>query len=140
MAAGIQLLALIIGVAGSFLPMFVSSLPVLAALVLESIALALLTVTAARGSFLYGAKRFGLTFVFSLLAAGLGAALYILTLTTKTIAFSHLLLDRLARSYSLLPLLIFLIIWLGAAAVVPFLAGLIGLIAGASARSRRKRK
>ncbi|HEY3993011.1 MAG TPA: tetratricopeptide repeat protein [Ktedonobacteraceae bacterium] len=136
--AGIQVIALIIGVGGSFLPMFVSSLPTLAALGLESIALALLTVTAARGSFLYGVKRFLLAVLFSLIAAGLGAGFYVLAI--KPTLSPPFLLDRLARSYSLLPLFIFLIIWLGAAAAVPLLAGLIGLIAGTSARSRRKKK
>ena len=138
MAAGVQILALIIGVAGSLLPLFVSSLPALASFALESIALALLTVNAARGSFLYGAKRFLLAFVFCLIAAGLDAALYISVV--KTTPLSHFLLDRLARSYSLLPLLALLIIWLGAATVVPLLAGFIGLIAGAATRSRRNSK
>ncbi len=138
LAAGIQLVALVIGVGGAFLPLFVSSLPALVSFVLESIALALLIVNAARGSFLYGAKRFFLTFAFCVIAAGLDAVLYFSAI--RTTPLSHLLLDRLARSYSLLPLLAFLIIWLGAAAITPLLAALIALIAGTAARARGRDK
>lgn len=135
-AAGIQLLALLIGVAGAFLPLFASALPILFSLGLESIALALLAVNAGRGSFLYGFKRFALTFVFSLIAAGLCSVMVLSMI--KTTPLSHFLFGLLTASYARLTPLAVLVIWLAAAALVPLLAGLGGLIAGLIVRKRRK--
>lgn len=136
LAAGIQLLALLVGVAGAFLPLFVSALPIIFSLGLDSITLALLAVNAGRGSFLYGFKRFALTFVFSLVAAGL-CAIIALSIV-KTTPLSHFLLGLLTASYARLTPLAVLVVWLAAAALVPLLAGLGGLIAGLIVRKRRK--
>ncbi|HLI70170.1 MAG TPA: hypothetical protein VKV19_10475 [Ktedonobacteraceae bacterium] len=135
LAAGIQLVALIAGVAGAFLPLLVPSAKVISIL-LESLALAVLVVNGWRGSYLYGVKRFLITLVFSLLTGGLFGGL-ILSLY-KTTPFSDFLVRHLSSSFSTLTPLTILTLWLAAAAALPLLSALIGLIAGIIARARRK--
>ncbi len=138
LAALIQIVAVIIGVAGALLQLFLPSLPTLLPVALESVALALLTVNAGRGSFLYGFKRLVLTFVTSLISAGLGALLYFSVI--RTTPLTHFLLKLLSNSYNLLQTLAILLLWLGAATLLPFLAALVGLIAGLARRGRGRRK
>ncbi|HEX7737039.1 MAG TPA: tetratricopeptide repeat protein [Ktedonobacteraceae bacterium] len=138
LAVGIQLLALIIGVAGAAAQLVVPSLPTLVPIALESLALALLAVNAGRGAFLYGFRRFGLTFVFTLISAGLAVGLYFSVV--RTTPMTHSLLNLLLKSYNLLQTLTILFFWLCAAALVPFLVGLIGLIAHFIRRASGRRK
>lgn len=138
LAAGLQLLALLIGLAGAFLPLFVPALPFPLALGLESIALALLVVIAGRGAFLYGIKRFLLIIPFSLVAGALAAAIALSV--NKTTPLTRFLDRLLAVSYAQLTPLAILIFWLVAAALVPLLAGLGGLIAGIIVRASRKKR
>ncbi len=137
LAAGIQVLALILGVAGSFLPLLASSLPSIVSMALESISLALLSVNAARGSFLYGFKSFLITILFSLIAAALATGLYFSVI--RTTPLTHFLLNRLSSSYLLLTPLTILVFWLAAAAATPLLAGLISLITRIIVHGSRKR-
>src|SRR5205807_755789 len=65
-----QLLGLIIGLAGAFILLLQPRLPIIIGLSLESIGLGLLCVNSWRGAYLYGAGRFLLTLLFSLLSLG----------------------------------------------------------------------
>jgi Flp pilus assembly protein TadD len=128
--AGIQVLALILGVIGASILIIQPHLPIIVAFLLESSALAVLCVIAARGSYLYGAMRLLFTFLISLLAAGILFGLYKFGSTwfiNKVIAFPPLIVPVL-----------FLGLWLVAAAVLPLLAALGGLISGIFAGVRRK--
>jgi hypothetical protein len=136
LAALVQVVALFLGIAGAFLPMFAPSLPKPVSIALDSIALSLLIINAGRGAFLYGIKRFALTFVLCLIAGGLAGL--IAFSVVKTTPLSHFLLDRLSASYFLLTPMTVLIFWLGAATILPLLTGLIALIAGISARARNQ--
>lgn len=138
LAAGIQFLALLIGVAGAFLPLLAPALPKIISLILESLALATLVVSAGRGSFLYGVKRFLLSAAFSLLAGGLLALVVVSLYKTISTPLTYFLLQRIAVSYALLTPLAILLLWLGAAAVLSLLTGLVGLLAGIIARKRAR--
>jgi len=129
-SAGIQILALIVGAIGASILIIRPQLPIIVAFLLESSALAVLCVNAARGTYLYGAARLLLTFVISLLAAGILGGLYkfgYTWLTHKVIAFPPLIVPTL-----------FLGFWLVAAAILPLLAALGGIIAGSAVGVRRK--
>jgi len=129
-SAGIQILALIVGAIGASILVIRPQLPIIVAFLLESSALAVLCVNAARGTYLYGAARLLLTFVISLLAAGILGGLYkfgYTWLTHKVIAFPPLIVPTL-----------FLGFWLVAAAILPLLAALGGIIAGSAVGVRRK--
>ncbi len=132
LSVGIQILALALGIAGASLELVMPSVPKLAAFILESVSMALLVVVAWRGSYLYGFKRFLMTFFFSAVAAGTLGALYVFK------PAYNFILHRLENSFALLTPLIFLILWLVAAAILPFLAALVGWIVGAIVRARRK--
>jgi tetratricopeptide (TPR) repeat protein len=129
-SATIQLLALIVGAIGASILIVRQQLPIIVAFLLESSALAVLCVTAARGAYLYGAKRLLLTFVISLLALGILGGLYRFGynwLTNKVIAFPPLIVPVL-----------FLGLWLAAAAVLPLLTALGGLVSRIIVRARRR--
>ena len=139
LAAGIQLLALILGVAGAFLPLLVPSMPQPVALALESVSLAVLTVNAWRGTYLYGFKRLLIPFVFTLLTAGLLAALTSGLLSTRlAIKPTYDFLVNHVTSFNLLTPMVIMILWMAAAALFPLLASLAGLLAGMIVRARRK--
>ena len=130
LSAGIQILALVAGAIGASLLVIHPQLPIIVAFLLESVALAVLCVNAARGAYLYGATRLLLTFLISLLPVGILGASYkfgYTWFTTKVIAFPPLIVPVL-----------FLGLWLAAAAVLPLLTALGGLIAGIAAGARRK--
>ncbi len=104
--------------------------PIIAGFVLESLGLSLLCTLAARGAFRYGALRFCFTILLCLASAGALAALYKLgynRLITKIIDFPPLIVPVL-----------FLIFWLIAAAVLPLLSALGGLLGGVLLGVRRK--
>jgi tetratricopeptide (TPR) repeat protein len=118
--AFIQIIALFVGAIGASILIVRPQLPIIIALLSESLALAILCVIAARGAYLYGIKRFLFTFVITLLALGILGGLYRFGynwFTNKVIAFPPLIVPVL-----------FLGLWLAAAAFLPLLAALGGLI------------
>ncbi|HYT36919.1 MAG TPA: hypothetical protein VEL49_07015, partial [Ktedonobacteraceae bacterium] len=127
----IQISALFVGATGASILIIRPHLPIIIAFLLESVALAILCVNAARGAYLYGAKRLLLTFVISLLALGILGGLYRFGYSwfvNKVIAFPPLIVPVL-----------FLGLWLAAAAVLPLLVALGGLIGRITIGRRRKR-
>jgi tetratricopeptide (TPR) repeat protein len=129
-SAAIQLFALVVGAIGASVLIVRPQLPIIIAFLLESSALAVLCVNAARGAYLYGAKRLLLTLVMSLLALGILGGLYRFDhswFTNKVIAFPPLIVPVL-----------FLGFWLAAAAILPLLAALGGLASRIIVRARRK--
>jgi tetratricopeptide (TPR) repeat protein len=127
----IQILALFVGAIGASILIVRPQLPIIIAFLLESLALAILCVTAARGAYLYGIKRFLFTFVITFLALGILGGLYRFGyhwFTNKVIAFPPLIVPVL-----------FLGFWLVAAAFLPLFAALGGLISGIIIGKRRKR-
>ena len=142
LAAGIQLLALILGVVGAFLLLLIPATPTLVAFLLESVSLAVLMVNAWRGAYLYGFKRFLLTLVCSILTLVLLAAVASGLLSTRLAVkpVYNFVVDHASTSFSMMTPLVFMILWLAAAALLPMLIALIGLIAGAIGRAQSKRK
>jgi hypothetical protein len=139
MATGIQVLALALGISGAFLPLLAPAIPQPVAFVLQSIALATLTVNAWHGAYVYGVKRLLIPAVFALLTVGLLAALTSGLLNprlairpTYTFLISHI------STFTLLAPMVLMILWLAAATVLPLLAGLAGLLAGLIARASSK--
>jgi hypothetical protein len=132
--AAIQLLALIAGIIGALLLLLTPSTPKIIAFLLESFSLAVLAVQAWRGAYLYGAKRFLVTLLFSLITGALLSGL-ILSIY-KTTPLSGFLIRRLSTSFALLTPLVVLALWLAAAALLPLLSALVGLISGTIARAR----
>lgn len=117
------------------------SMPIFAAFLLESVALALLIVNAWRGAYLYGFKRVLITLFFSVVTAGLLAALTSGFLSTRlAVKPAYNFLVNHVSSFAMLTPLVFLILCLAAAALLPLLASIVGLIAGAIVRAGRKRK
>jgi tetratricopeptide (TPR) repeat protein len=130
-SAGIQILALIVGLIGASILVIHPQLPIIIAFLLESSTLAILCVTAARGTYRYGAMRLLLTFILSLLTLGILGGLYKFEynwLINKVIAFPPLIVPVL-----------FLGLWLAAATVLPLLAALGGFISRIAFGRRRKR-
>ncbi len=131
MGAVIQIFALFVGIIGASLLIIRPQLPIIIAFTLESFALAILCVNAVRGAYLYGIIRFLITFATSLLALGILGGLYKFgynTLMNKVIAFPPLIVPVL-----------FLGFWLVAAAILPLVLALGGLLSGITTRARRKR-
>ncbi len=120
--AGIQLLAFIVGLLGAAMQVYQPGFPNTIGFVLESFGLAALCVLAARGSFRYGVSRLLSTILLCIAAAGILGGLYKLQYTA--------LINKIVASPSLLVPVIFFAIWLIAAASLPLLAGLGGLILG----------
>lgn len=130
LSAGLQLLALIAGGIGASIPILQPHLPILIGFVLESLGLATLCVLAARGSYRYGFGRFFFSLALCLAAVGILGGLYKFGYTWligKVVAFPPLIVPVL-----------FLGFWLIAAAALPFLAGLGGLVFGLILGVRRK--
>ena len=141
LAMGIQLGALVVGVIGAFLPLLVPSAPAPVAFVLESLSLALLIVNAWRGTYLYGVKRILIPIVFTLLTAALLGALASGLISTRlAIKPAYNFLVNHVSSFNLLTPLVVMILWMAAAALLPLLAGIVGLIVGAIVRAQSKSK
>ncbi|HEV2583540.1 MAG TPA: tetratricopeptide repeat protein [Ktedonobacteraceae bacterium] len=129
--AGIQLLAFILGLLGAAIQVYLPSLPNALGFLLESFGLAGLCVLAARGSFRYGASRLLSTSLLCIAAAAILGGLY---------KFEYVaLINKIVATPSLLVPIVFFAIWLIAAASLPLLAGLGGLILGLVMGVRRKR-
>ena len=129
--AVIQIIALFAGAIGASILIVRPQLPIFIAFLSESLALAILCVNAARGAYLYGIKRFLFTSLICLLALGMLGGLYRFGyhwITNKVIAFPPLIVPVL-----------FLCFWLVAAAVLPLLAALGGLVSRIIIGRRRKR-
>jgi hypothetical protein len=132
---GLQFFGLLLGIAGAFLLLIKPNLPILIGFLLDSVGLALLCVNAWRGSYLYGWKRFLLTLFFSLITVGLTGALYVVKP-----AYNFIVVNHVENSFGLIIPLVFLVLWLVAAAVLPLLLSLIAWIAGAIVHARHKDK
>ncbi len=129
---GLQLLGLILGSVGALLPIFQPHLPVSLAFALEGFGLALLCVYAARGAYLYGFASLILTLFFCIIPAAVLGGLYKFGLT-------RIMLSIVDHASLLIPYL-FLGLWLAAAAALPFVLALLGLIGGIAFGVRRKNK
>ncbi len=130
---GIQLLGLLLGVAGSFLLLLKPGIPVLVGFLLESIGLSLLLVNAWRGPYLYGVKRLLITLLFSLIAVAIAAGLYLVK------PAYNFLLNHILAAFNLLIPLTLLALWLAAAAILPLLVSIAATITGLIVHTRRKR-
>ncbi len=128
--AAIHFFGFVLGAVGAGLPLAQPHLPVIWALAMQSLGLALLCVNAARGSYLYGFARFGLTLLFSIAAIAIAGGLY-------KFGQARLLAIAQANPPMLIPIL-FLGAWLVVAAAVPLMLSLGGLIAGLIIGVRRK--
>lgn len=130
LSAALQIFALLTGSAGAALLVLQPHVPIIAGFVLESLSLGLLCTLAARGAFLYGALRFCFTLLLCLISIGALAAIYKLgyhSLVAKVAAFPPLIVPVL-----------FLAFWLIAAAVLPLLLGLGGMLGGVLLGVRKK--
>ncbi len=132
---GVQIIGLALGIAGAGLPILRPGLPFILALALQSLGLAILCINAVRGSFLYGFSRFFLTLFTSGIIAATLAAGVILGGVNK-IGTGRVYTLILHKPVLLVPLL-FLAIWLAAAAAVPLLLGFFSFIAGLIVGVRR---
>jgi len=136
--AGIQFLGLATGVVGAALPILQPKLPIAAALVLQSLGLALLCVNAARGSYLHGFARLLFTLFTSALTAIILGVVAILGGINK-IGTGRIYLIVKGNPTLLVPLL-FLGLWLALAAALPLLLALGGFIGGLILGVRRKKR
>ena len=133
---GIQIVGLALGIAGAGLPILRPGLPFILALALQSLGLAILCINAVRGSFLYGFSRFFLTLLTSgVIAATLAAGVFLGG--ANKIGTGRIYTMILHKPVILVPLL-FLAIWLAAAAAIPLLLGFFSFIAGLIVGVRRK--
>ncbi|MDQ2715937.1 MAG: tetratricopeptide repeat protein [Chloroflexota bacterium] len=127
---GLQLLGLLLGIAGAALLVLKPELPFIASLALESLGLAILCVNSARGTYRYGLSRIVIPLLTSLVIA---AALLVAYKSGQARIF-RIIVDNHAR---LLPLLFFGL-WLVAVAILPLLlaigAWFVGLIRGVRRR------
>jgi tetratricopeptide (TPR) repeat protein len=128
----LQLLGLMLGSVGAILPIFQPNLPVSLAFALEGLGLALLCVYAARGAYLHGFASFILTIFFSIIPAAVLGGLYKFGLTR--------IMQSILDHESLLIPYLFLGLWLAAAAALPLVLALFGLIGGIALGVRRKTK
>jgi tetratricopeptide (TPR) repeat protein len=129
-AAVIQISALIIGIIGASILVIRPQLPIIIAFVLESVALSILCVNAALGAYLYGLKRFLLILAITILTLGILGGLY---------RFGyHWLVNRVIALPPLIVPVLFLGFWLIAAAFLPLLLALGGLLIGIVTGVRRK--
>jgi tetratricopeptide (TPR) repeat protein len=128
--AVIQISALFVGTIGASLLIIRPQLPNIIAFLLESGALAILCVNAARGAYLYGIKRFLLTLATSLLALGMLGGLY-------RFGYHWLIIRVIALPHLIVPVL-FLGFWLITAAILPLFLAMGGLLGGIITGVRRK--
>ena len=129
-AAGLHILAFILGLLGAAILVLKPSLPIVIGFTLESLGLASLCILAARGSFRYGFGRVFITLLLCLASAGLLAGLYKFKYAS--------LVSRVAAFPPLIVPVIFLVIWLAAAATLPLIAAIGGFIGGVAAGVRRR--
>ena len=127
-----QISALLVGMIGASILIMRPQLPIIIAFFLESIALAILCVNAAIGTYVYGIKRFLLILAISLITLGILGAFY---------RFGyHWLIHRVIALPPLIVPVLFLGFWLVTAAILPLLLAFGGLLSGGIIGTRRKRK
>ncbi len=129
----VQLVGLMLGIAGGLLPVARPTLPIALSFLLESGGLAILCVNAARSSYLYGFLRVFVTLIFSLLAA----AILGISIGYRPV-YRQIIVELQAHTRLLQPL-IFLGGWLIVAAVLPLLLAIIGFISGVIVGVRRRK-
>lgn len=130
LSACLQIFALLLGAIGTSLLLIAPQLPIIIAFVLASVGLSVLCVNAARGAYRYGFSRLLLILLTSLLPVGILGALY---------KFGYnWIANRVIANPALIVSVVFLGIWLVAAAIVPFLIAMGGFIVGIVAGTRRK--
>ncbi len=128
----LQFVGLILGLAGTLLPVLQPGLPIGIAFVLEGFGLSLLCVNAARGAYRHGFLRVLVTLFVSLIAA----TILVVSLVYKP-AYRKIVFELQAHPSLLLPLL-FLGGWLALAAALPVLLAIIGFISGLVIGVRRR--
>ena len=122
----IDVLAFLVGTIGSFLLLF-TSVPSSSALALQSVALAVLCVNAARGAYCYGFVRLLLVTGMSVFSVGLLGTLYIF-------GYTRILAALKIHPTLLLPTL-FCIAWLALVSILPLLSAIGGYIVALNWRS-----
>ncbi|GAC1356435.1 MAG: hypothetical protein PVSMB5_02760 [Ktedonobacteraceae bacterium] len=127
---GLHLLGLFVGLAGFGVLMALRSLPPAVGLLPISVGLTVLCINAARGSFRFGFIHLVLAFLLSFISAGLLGFAYRFEMAT--------IVAQLKLHPSLLVPLVLLGAWLAAAAVIPLLLALGGLISGLISRAQRR--
>lgn len=129
-AVGLHILAFVLGLLGAAILVLKPTLPIVIGFTLESFGLAALCILAARGSFRYGFGRVFITLLLCLASAAVLAGLY---------KFKYAALaGRVAAFPPLIVPVIFLVIWLAAAATLPLIAAIGGFIGGVAAGVRRR--
>jgi tetratricopeptide (TPR) repeat protein len=126
---GLRALGLVLGIIGIVLLIVVHALPAFVGLLFASIGLALICVAATRGAYRVGFASFIITVLMSLIIVGLLGGLYKLGYTKIE--------NQLALHPSLLVPGVFSLAWLVAAAVLPFVLGLVSLLLGFILHARR---
>jgi Putative Zn-dependent protease, contains TPR repeats len=126
---GIHVLGILLGIIGFGL-LSVASIPAVAGLLVASLGLGLLMVNATRGAFRYGFSFLGLTLLIAVIVLASLFGIY---------QKIDLLFTQLAVHPSLLKPVTFLVCWLLAAAILPFLGALGGLIGHAIKGGRSKK-
>ncbi|GAC1561056.1 MAG: hypothetical protein NVS2B2_23310 [Ktedonobacteraceae bacterium] len=133
MGLGLQFVGLLLGITGGLLPILRPTLPMVLSFLLESLGLAILCVNAARGSYRNGFLRVFVTLFFSLIPV----AILSISLGYRPI-YRKIIFEMQAHTTFLLPLL-FLGLWLAAAAIVPVILAIIGFISGMVTGVRRRK-
>ncbi len=128
--AGFSLLGIVLGLVGIALLAFVPSIPYIG-LFISSMALAISSVSAARGSFRNGIPIVLAVSLFSLIIAVLLGGAAVLKRAT--------LLDQLSTHPSLFQPLLVLVVWLAAIAAIPFILALLGFLIGLPSRMRARK-
>ena len=138
MEAGLQILGFILGMVGAASTYFLNQTVPYVSLALACLGLAIMCVVATRGAFRYGFARLVPTVLLTIVSAGIlgGAALLestriIANIQAQTQITPHAAMIRLFAFG-------FIGIWLAAAAILPFLGAIIGIITGFIARASNR--
>jgi tetratricopeptide (TPR) repeat protein len=139
--AGLQILGLILGTAGSASAYFLHQNPPYASIALVCAGLAIMVVVATRGAFRYGFARLIPTILFSIIAAAiLGGAYKVLGLT-RIIANIQAQTQISAQAATLrLYAFVLIGVWLAAAALLPLIGCILGLITRLIMLATRRRR
>jgi Flp pilus assembly protein TadD len=127
---GLRVLGLVLGGVGIGLLVAVHALPAFVGLLIASVGLALICVGATRGAFRLGFASFAITLVLSLVIIALLGGGYKIGYTK--------LENQLTLHPSLLVPGVFAVAWLAAAATLPLILAILGLIFGFIMHARRK--
>jgi tetratricopeptide (TPR) repeat protein len=142
LGTALQILAFIAGAAGATSTYFLSqTVPPYASLALAAVGLATMCVMATQGAFRYGFKRFIPTILLTLLSVAIFGGAYVV-LGLPRIGANIQAQTQIGDQAPIARLLAFgfIALWLVAAAILPFISALIGLIAGSIARISKRGK